>query len=433
MNKSEDWAFEEKLRESLGAPSKADFDHWRSRHENAIAYLNPIVTKNYRSRRSMIVRLTSVAMGILILFALVAFIDFEQQSFARTVKAIDKATTITWTRTVYSRATSEDGKRTWIRTEPRSEWAYRSPNLYRNTLYDEEGNVRSVEIIDTLLNKALHLDIQRKKATWLNKPEQFGPGGPFESVKNILLNKPIELVGQKELNGVKVNVFRYRRDTKVIDERTRTTDIWLDAKTKQLVRMYSPGASIFNLVTDPDRDKPAEKRLSKASMLGSMTGNIVFDAKLDPELFSLIPPQGFEIAVAAPKPTVTESELIEWLGVTARYNGGMFFDTYRGFDLEPYNKVVEKGKANRTEDEQKMVEVQTKHLHNGNGVVMPSFANEYAVNGRFRYLGKGVKLGSTDRIVMFYKLKSTGTYRAIYGDLTVKDVVPEDLPLPVRE
>jgi hypothetical protein len=44
-----------------------------------------------------------------------------------------------------------------------------------------------------------------------------------------------------------------------------------------------------------------------------------------------------------------------------------------------------------------------------------------------------VQLGSADRIVMFYKLKNTGKYRAVYGDLTVKDVEPKDLPLPIEE
>jgi plasmid stabilization system protein ParE len=70
---------------------------------------------------------------------------------------------------------------------------------------------------------------------------------------------------------------------------------------------------------------------------------------------------------------------------------------------------------------------------NRNSPVMASFANEYTAGGRFRYLGAGVKLGSGDRIVLFYRLKSTGTYRAVYGDLTVKDVKPEDLPLPVED
>jgi hypothetical protein len=43
-----------------------------------------------------------------------------------------------------------------------------------------------------------------------------------------------------------------------------------------------------------------------------------------------------------------------------------------------------------------------------------------------------VKLGSSERIICFYKLKSTGKYRAIFGDLSVKDVEPKELPLPVE-
>ena len=68
---------------------------------------------------------------------------------------------------------------------------------------------------------------------------------------------------------------------------------------------------------------------------------------------------------------------------------------------------------------------------------MPTFVfiENHAVEKSFRYLGKGVKLGDKDRIVCWYKLKNTkvpNTYRVVYGDLSVKDVAPEDLPLPVE-
>ena len=50
-------------------------------------------------------------------------------------------------------------------------------------------------------------------------------------------------------------------------------------------------------------------------------------------------------------------------------------------------------------------------------------------------MGKGVKLGDKNRIVCWYKLKDAKdptTYRVLYGDLSVKDVAPKDLPLPSR-
>ena len=62
------------------------------------------------------------------------------------------------------------------------------------------------------------------------------------------------------------------------------------------------------------------------------------------------------------------------------------------------------------------------------------FVEDHTVEKSFRYLGKGVKLGDKDRIVCWYKLKDAkdaNTYRVVYGDLSVKDVAPEDLPLPV--
>jgi hypothetical protein len=59
------------------------------------------------------------------------------------------------------------------------------------------------------------------------------------------------------------------------------------------------------------------------------------------------------------------------------------------------------------------------------------FADEFTEARSFRYLGKGLKLGSGDRIVCFYKLKGTGKYRAVYGDLRVTDIDPKELPLPV--
>ncbi len=60
------------------------------------------------------------------------------------------------------------------------------------------------------------------------------------------------------------------------------------------------------------------------------------------------------------------------------------------------------------------------------------FVKDHAVENSFRYLGKGVKLGDKDRIVCWYRPKGAKAYRAVYGDLSIKDVAPEDLPLSVR-
>ncbi len=377
-------------------------------------------------------RMTSAAVAAAIILVIVAsFLVPQQASFAETAKTIHKAETVTWTGTTYTRFHSQDGKRTWLQAGPREEFAYRAPNLYRCTRFDEEGNVRWVEIVDNASNRALRLDMNLKTATSSEPINNYsGSSGPFAWVTTILEGEPVELVGQREVNGGTANVFRHHRERMPHKE---SVDIWLDTKTKQLVGFSDPGADLFDPTTVADRNHPAEETYSKGQMAGLIGGNIVFNPELDAELFSLTPPDGFEIMQEPLRPTVTEEELIEWLGVTAHVNGGQFGDTYRGIDLDRHNEIGSKKKADRTEAEQRFLDVSVKHMMNGNGVVMAAFANEYAVDGRFRYLGKGVTLGTAERIVCFYKLKSTGTFRAVYGDLTVKDVAPEDLPLPVEK
>jgi hypothetical protein len=46
----------------------------------------------------------------------------------------------------------------------------------------------------------------------------------------------------------------------------------------------------------------------------------------------------------------------------------------------------------------------------------------------WQYTGQGVKFGDASKAVFWYQPKGSETYRVIYGDLTVKDVSPENLP-----
>ncbi len=63
---------------------------------------------------------------------------------------------------------------------------------------------------------------------------------------------------------------------------------------------------------------------------------------------------------------------------------------------------------------------------------MEAFADSFTEANTFRYLGKGVVLGSKERIVCYYKLKNSDRYRVVYGDLSVNDIDANDLPLPVE-
>ena len=45
----------------------------------------------------------------------------------------------------------------------------------------------------------------------------------------------------------------------------------------------------------------------------------------------------------------------------------------------------------------------------------------------------GARLGDSGSIVFWHRDKDKGTYRAVYGDLSVKDLKPTDVPPPVKD
>lgn len=61
------------------------------------------------------------------------------------------------------------------------------------------------------------------------------------------------------------------------------------------------------------------------------------------------------------------------------------------------------------------------------------FLKNHAAPNSFRYAGAGVKLGAADRLEYWYRTKDSKAYRAMFGDLTVKEVRAEELPLQIEK
>lgn len=208
-------------------------------------------------------------------------------------------------------------------------------------------------------------------------------------------------------------------------------DLWIDVETKKLIGLSDPGANAFDPETLNDRDNPAEDDFSKGTLLGSITGEIVFDADVDASLFSLTPPESFELVVDPPRVKVTEAELTEWYRIVARVNNDTFADSSRATDTNRIWTALRKEPADRNELEMELGEVWRKSLIKGNTTPTWDFQEQQTVEGTFRYVGKGVHLGESKRIICWYKLKSTGKYRAIFGDLSIRNTSPEELPISV--
>ena len=127
------------------------------------------------------------------------------------------------------------------------------------------------------------------------------------------MNEPdLQWVGERATATGEVNIFRkvFKRDG---NGGYPSRDFWVDAATKRLVAVYSPGADVFDLETDPVRDNPVEKEWSTGRPACCVFSDIDFDAALDDSLFSLVPPAGYTLQTEQ-RAYVTEKEMVDYLG-----------------------------------------------------------------------------------------------------------------------
>jgi outer membrane lipoprotein-sorting protein len=383
--------------------------------------------------KSRIARLAAAALIIIaVLIGINQFGGDHNTVFAQVLEQIEKAKTITWKVTYYLQVTSKDGKRTWIETETRQQ-AYKAPGLYRDVHSDENGQITYWTITDAINMKELSVDPEEKRATVRELAFARNPSGPFNWQKEEMQKRSLEWVGKAETETGEANIFRASFKNKCSNE-DWSYDFWIDAKTKQLVAVQVPGADIYDPKNDPARMNPPYKDWYTKEPLCSIQYDIIYNADLDESLFSLKPPVGYTIEVKH-RPQVTERDMVEYLGILADFNNKTFPDQLFPFIFtsDRINKVWDKAKEERTAAEQKYIETMDHYMMAGLNM-MPTghFVKDHTVENSFRYLGKGIKLGDKDRIVCWYKLKSSNTYRVVYGDLSIKDVAQEDLPLPVE-
>lgn len=415
-------------------PSGENYDEVITALENAANQPN---TQNSTSRMftmKSIVRISVAVLCLLVVVGVVAWKDTFDNStnvvMADLITQVKNAKSITWKVTYYLRATTKDEKQSWMKAETK-ENAYLEPGYYRDCSYDKAGNLTWVRIDDAVNRKQLTLDPKKKHAIIKTHAfGQFNSKGPFEWVGQVDNKSSLEFIGRRKTENGDVNIFRVHSVKH--NKKPWSYDFWLDAKTKQLVRVRVPGADIFDPEKEMgDQNKPGDAWFHEA--VAHEQYDIVFNAKLDRSLFSLTPPKGYTVE-RKERPTVTEEEMIEYFGALARFNGEIFPDTPRGMSghSDALNLVYSKDKKDRSEAEQKMIDLQSKYIMAGlNMMPAQHFIDDKTVKGSFQYIGSKVPIGDAEAIICWYKLKATGKYRAVYADLSVKDISPDDLPLSV--
>jgi hypothetical protein len=267
----------------------------------------------------------------------------------------------------------------------------------------------AIVISDLLKGKIVTLMPLQKRAYVIemeNMPEDQDQSefNMFAQIRNHILeaqeseDASVEFLGEHKINGLTTIGYRVKKPS--ID-----MTIWADPQTKLPVQMTNTMGPTTYTITD-----------------------IVFDVELDESLFSLEIPDDYTVhtrQVDASEPT--EEDLINMFRTWAEYMDGSLPSAFEMNVLSEFMRYQRKKMKDQGIEptEESVLDLQNvvQELNRGGMFVMALPAES-----DWHYVGKDVKFGEAEKPIFWYKLKGSETYRVIYGDASIKDVAPEDLP-----
>jgi outer membrane lipoprotein-sorting protein len=271
---------------------------------------------------------------------------------------------------------------------------------FRGEVLSSDGKTVQVIIFDYDASRMLTLIPNEKKAIVIDLkdlPEE--PENVLEEMRNAVTeiqNDPdvsVEPLGEKEVDG---RIAKGFRATGPDGEWT----IWADPQTALPIRMEQQWGQMEFVYTD-----------------------FQFDVELDESLFSMEIPEGYSELPGGELPveSSTEQDLVETLRIWAEVIlDRVFPEDFSGQVYLDDCKKNRKKFAKLTQEQR--VEL---GLKMGPGFVFVQFLK---AENDWHYVGKDVKVGDGESPVCWYRPDGSETYRVIYGDLSVKDIAPENLP-----
>ena len=270
----------------------------------------------------------------------------------------------------------------------------------RGEVLSPDGKTVQAIVIDFDASRMLTLIPNQKRAVLIELKDMLEkPENVLEELRNMVTeiqndpNVSVEPLGEKEIDGQIAKGFRA---TGPDGELT----VWADPQTALPIRMEQKWRQMHFVYTD-----------------------FQFDIEMDESLFSMEIPEGYsELPIAElPIESSTEQDLIESLRIWAEVILDGVFP--RDLSTQVYVDDVKKNREKfaKLQKEEKL-ELAMKL---GPGFI---FFNLLKAENDWHYVGNGVKLGDAESPVCWYRPDGSETYHVIYGDLSVKDVAPANLP-----
>jgi hypothetical protein len=247
---------------------------------------------------------------------------------------------------------------------------------------------------------------------------------------------------QEVLDGRLVNIYK-------VDKPYEMITVWADASTRLPVRVEKVlrpctdkdirvpemHLSAEDFVDENDPDEAVEGPMMSVGTTFSDPGvltatrtstysDITWNAEYDDSLFDLTPPADYSVEKYDHGDSVAdEQSLAEALRFWAETSDGRFPENINMLgDSKP--NLVRKYRSVGSPAE--ALEKAMPMMHTV--LAGMAFAQNLKVADNWHYAGKHVVLGEADKPLCWWRLKDSELYRVIYGDLTIRDVRPEDVP-----
>ena len=344
-----------------------------------------------------------VAGAILIIFIGVYFQLWSkspEKAYAAIAKKFEEAKTMTY-KGLSKQELGQLGK-----FETLSEFLYKEPGYARYNISTKTEKLTSsgYGIIDIMKKKGIFIIDLKKQYIEMDLsgiPEEQSQINIIERMKTLPKRAESNL-GKREIDGKILQGF-------LVKEEGMKKTVWLDASTGELVRI---DMELLNI-------KGVQYTIT----------DIKFNVPLDDTLFSFTPPEGYtpiKKDLYIPKDKPSKDDFINYLRFLSSYHKEKLFpSSINDFaEIFKHMKEFDKEKLKKEPEEKEQKEIQKAVQSGMQFVMLMKPENDW------HYAGKGVKLGSANRPIFWWKPDGAKNYRVIYGDLKIRDVTPEELKKP---
>lgn len=381
-------------------------------------------TRRARPARRLYVSLAAAVAVVLLVVGLFDMHSGAGSAFAQVIDQFAKAKTVSYVLT----SQSTPGGLRWEAT-------YKDPGFVRLELKSPLAGAApgGTTIIDMRTRQSLTLLPDKKQYILQTLPQSAATSNPasinyVESLRRLGTDQGIS-IGDKKVDGTPAHGFRISKDGV-------NYQIWADAATNRIVWVE------FEFANMPG--------------MNATLSDFRYDQPVDDSLFTLTPPRGYA-ALADPgagraSEEPSENDVVAFLRHwTSNLGDGVFPSSVNPVELQKValQKVASSSfeRARRAAQEaasgkkQKAAagqrgtspgpESEEQQLKNSYaGTMAFLFVSRMTPANEWHYAGAGVKVDEADKPIAWWKPApaTSGNYRAIFADLSIRDVSPSELP-----